>query len=395
MPASDELRARALDLLVEGDTSSAITDLKTFLEAEPEDGGAWLALGSAYASIDHLPQAAAALARAVEIDPEDVEARLAFARVLVQLGKPDDAAFQLLQASRLEPADPRVLYDLGVVFYDKRLYDKALAWLRKAVAAAPDDARARFALGLIHEAKRDVGAAVASYREAVLKDGTLLDARLTLADALAGMGEHEAAIAELDAVLRQARVQARVRQGDAELVEKAAHNREVLAHALEAMRSQRLLGKGMKELEASALLTEGGFRKKGPVPDDALTVRFMAPLVELYASFDGPDASGALVSAILVLTDPDRAARADDDQFKVTVVGHDGHATPANFATAINLTFLREALGCPMTQASLLYARLLGGEREVEWAGAAARFDDVPRPDKPAERRPGLRVTAR
>src|SRR5262249_54473181 len=198
--------------------------------------------------------AADALRRAVDLDGDAVEARLAYARALVRLKKLDDAAFQLLQASRLEPPDPRVLKELGLVFYDKRLYEKAALWLGRAAPAAPADARAHYALGLAQEARRDMGAAVAAYREAVRCDPALGDARLTLADALAGMGEHEGAIAELNALLSHDRTN-----------EKAAHNRDVLRSALDEMKKQRLLGKGQKELEASALLSEGAFRKKGAV----------------------------------------------------------------------------------------------------------------------------------
>ncbi len=62
-----------------------------------------------------------------------------------------------------------------------------------------------------------MGAAVSAYRESVRRDPTLGDARLTLADALAGMGEHEAAIAELT---RAARARSPTN-------EQIAHNREI------------------------------------------------------------------------------------------------------------------------------------------------------------------------
>lgn len=379
MPTPDEIHARALDLLVAGDTAGGITDLKAYLAAEPDDEEGWLQLGTAYASIAHWIQAADALRAAVDLDGDDVEARLAYARVLVRIKKLDDAAFQLVQASKVDAGDARVPKELGLVFYDKRLYDKAATWLGKAVALAPEDARAHYALGLAHEARRDMGAAVAAYREAVRRDPALADARLTLADALAAMGEHEGAIAELSALLQLDRTN-----------EQAAHNREVLSRALDDMRAHRILGKGQKELEASALISEGAFRNKGPVADGSPTVRYTAPLVEVYAT---TEEGRGLASLMLVLTDPDRAARSEDDVFKVTVVAEDGHQAPANFATAITLTFLREALGCPMTQASALYARLLGGEPSVEWGGARLAFDSVPRPDKPAERRHGIRVS--
>jgi len=270
-----------------------------------------------------------------------------------------------------------------------------------------------------------MGAAVAAYREAVRRDPTLADARLTLADALAGMGEHEGAIAELTALLQAGppvhmagdplrgppvhmagdplRGPPVHMAGDPLRVgEKAARNREILQRALEEMKRRRLLGKGQKELEASALLGEGGFRNKGPTPrpadggpdagGTARTLRYAAPLVELYACFDEAD---AVASLLLVLTDPERAARAEDDTFKVTVVAEDGRHEPADFATAITLTFLREALGCPMTQASTLYARLLGGEAEISWGGATLAFASTPRPDRPSEQRHGVRVARR
>src|SRR6185437_10687589 len=89
MPSPEDLHARALDLLVAGDTAGGITDLKAYLLQEPEDSAAWLSLGAAYASIDHDVQAAEALRRAVDLDGEDVEARLAYARALVRVKKLD------------------------------------------------------------------------------------------------------------------------------------------------------------------------------------------------------------------------------------------------------------------------------------------------------------------
>ena len=382
MPSPAELHAQARDLLLAGDTAGGISDLKSYLDAEPDDESAWLELGAAYASLGgHWNQACDALRAAVDLDGTLVDARLAYARALLQIKRPDDAAFQLLQAAKVDPDDARVLEELGIVFYEKRLYDKAVVWLSKAIDVAPERARSHYALGLAHEARRDMGGAVASYREAVRRDPAFGSARSTLADALASMGEHEGAIAELEALLTFDRTN-----------EQAAHNRDVLRRALDEMRSHRLIGRGQQELEASALITEGAFRKKGPVSDQGpgLTVRYAAPLVEVYASFD---ADHAIHTLLLVLTDPDRAAKSEDDTFKVTVIAEDGHREPVSFATAVSLTFLREALGCPMTQATAVYARLLGGETTLTWGGATLAWDTVPRPDKPSEPRHGIRVS--
>lgn len=375
----DALRAKALELLVKGDTAGGITDLKQVVAEDPDDAEAWLHLGAAYAAINHAADAVSALKRAVELDGEDVEARLALARSLVRVGKPDDAAFQLLQAAKLDPSDARVLKELGIVFYDKRLYDKAASWLTKATAAAPSDARARYALGLVHEAKRDIGAAIAEYREAIRLDPALLDARQTLADALASIGEHEEAIEELSALLEADRRN-----------EQAARNREVLERALVEMRARRLLGRTPRELEQSALFGEAQLRKKeGGRVDDKEVLRFVAPMTELYVTLDE---ARSIEAMMLVLTDPAKAARVEDEVFKVTVIGKDGSRKAANYATGASITFVREVLGCPMTHASELYGRLVAGEPSVEWGGAILSFASVPRPDKPSEMKNGIRA---
>lgn len=383
MAESEDLFARALGLLDRGDTAGGITDLKAYLAEEAEDDAAWLALGMAYAAIGHHADAARALKESVELDGDVVDSRLAYGRALVKLGKLDDAAFQLLQANKLDEGDARVLLELGVVFYDKHLYDKAERFLTGAAAASTGAARARakYALGLTHEAKKDVAAAIAAYREAIALDPKLSDARRTLADALATMGEHEGAVEELTQLLAMERTN-----------EQAAKNREVLLRALHEMVSRRLLGKTERELEASALVQEGQLKRKGRVPEETpgtQVVRYARPLWELYVT---TSEQGVIDVLTLVLTDPDRAAREEDDVFRVTAVGDDGTTRTTNLATAVSLTFLREALGCPMTQASALYARLLAGEANLEWGGATLSWKSLPRPEKPEETRHGLSV---
>src|SRR5205814_864506 len=94
----------------------------------------------------------------------------------------------------------------------------------------------------------------------------------------------------------------------------------------------------------------------------------------------------------LVLTHPERAAQKEDDVYAVTIVDAKGASKRADFATGVTLTFLRESLGCPLTKASELYARLLAGEANLEWGGATIGFASVPRQDKPSEARHGIRV---
>jgi cytochrome c-type biogenesis protein CcmH/NrfG len=381
-PSLDQVTRRAL----EGDVEGALGELGRILEKAPEDETAWLTLGMVHSSAGRWREASEALARAVELDGDVLAARLAFARALEKSGKLDDAAFQLLKAERLAPGDVKPLKELGAVFYKKGLYDKSVQFLTRARGLAPDDARVWYALGLAQEARRDPGAAIASYRESIRLDPKFGDAKKTLADVLASMGEHEQAIAVLDDLLRLERTN-----------EQAAINREVLTKALDEMRARRLLGKTEREVETSALVQEGQMKRRGHVPradgdppEVVSVVRYGTSLSEMLV---GLTAAGTIAKMMLVLPDPDKAAKKRDNVFRVTVVGTSGRREPANYATAVTLTFLRETLGAPMTQASELYARLLGGERTLEWAGARLGFASVPRPDREGDTLHGLSVT--
>jgi tetratricopeptide (TPR) repeat protein len=381
-PRLDEVARRAL----EGDVEGAIGELRGLLEQSPDDETAWLTLGMVFSSAGRWREASETLARAVELDGDILAARMAFARALEKDGRLDDAAFQLLKAEKLAPGDPRPLKELGAVFYKKGLYDKAVQFLNRARGVAPDDARVWYSLGLAQEARRDPGAAIAAYREAIGIDPKFADAHKTLADILAAMGEHEQAIGVLDDLLRVERTN-----------EQAAINREVLVRALSEMRAKRLLGKTEKEVERCALVQEGQLKRRGHVPRSDLdppevvsVVRYGTGLAEMLV---GLTAQGTIGQLLLVLLDPHKAAKKRDNAFRVTVVGTSGRREPANYATAITLTFLREALGAPMTQVGELYARLLGGEKSIDWSGARMEFRSLARADRPDETVHGLAVT--
>jgi hypothetical protein len=165
-----------------------------------------------------------------------------------------------------------------------------------------------------------------------------------------------------------------------------------LAKALAEMRARRLLGKTERELGLSALVQQGELKTRGAVPsaDGAGTVvRYANRSCELRA---GLAANGTIAHLMLVLVDPEKAARKRDNVFQVTVVGESGRREPANYATAVTLTFLREALGAPMTQASELYSRLLATPASMAFSGARLGFASTPSWENPDETMHGLSI---
>jgi tetratricopeptide (TPR) repeat protein len=352
-----------------GDVDGAIEALRGELDENAGEMSLWLALGSVLLGAGRGAEAVDALREAVELDGNVVVARVLYARALESVDKSDDAIFQLLRAAKVSPNDAAALRELGGAFYRKGLHDKALQWLLKARAAAAnpaEEARALYAIGLAQEARRDPGAAIAAYQAAIVKDPKHLDARKTLADALAGMGEHERAIAVLDGLLLVDPTN-----------ERAALNREALDRALAELGARRLVGKTVKELEASALVQVGQMKRgrRGVFglgsKSEEDGVLYSNALAEVHASLAD---DGSIASMLFVLTDPDKANRKRDTSFQVTVVAKDGRREPASYATGASLTFLREAMGVPMTQAAELYARLLAGASRVDYGGLEASF---------------------
>jgi tetratricopeptide (TPR) repeat protein len=355
-----------LSRLLDGDSAAVIETLQAAVAEAPEDEVAWLKLGVAYLHIAHFTEAAEALASAVALDDSVIDARRLYAQALSRLRRHDEAAFQLVQAKRMAPDDARVRKELGIAFYDKRLFDKAIRELDKARELAPSDARVSYALGLAHEGNRDVPVAITFYRRAVELEPGLVEVRRTLADALAAMGEMSGAVSELEQALRLDRSNTQI-----------AMNLEVLRNGLRELELRRLLGHGEAEAEQSALVREGQLKRKGSIRGDVgggghSILRYGAELAEMWLTLDE---HGNARRIMLLLRDPDKAAAAPDDAFGVTIVSEDGELGPTNYATAVTLTFLREALGCPMTTASSIYAKLLTEREAFSWGGVQVGFD--------------------
>lgn len=383
MPTREELHARALDRLVEGDLAGGIVELEACVAAAPGDAEAWLYLGQAREAAGE-GDAEGAFARAVALGVGRVEAALGLARARAARGDADAALQALDEAARAWPGEPRVDLERGLALVTGRAHGAAIEPLERAAAGLGDDARPSYALGIAREGAGDVGGAIAAWREALRRDPGFVDARRTLADALAGLGEHAAAIVEVEAVLA-------ARPWD----EAVARNLEALRAALAELEVRRLLGKAPDAFAASALAREASLRprRERGAPEAGPALRWGGPGgLEVWIALD---AGGAAVEALtLVFADADRATRAEDDVFGVTVVGRDGRRERADFGTAASLTFLREAVGCPMTTAAALYARLCAGAAAAEWGGARVAFVEAARPGGD-DRRPGLEARRR
>ncbi len=349
--------ARARD----GDVDGAVGDLTRRLATSPEDAEAWLTLGMVLADAQRWGDALAPLQRATALDGAAPLARVLLARSLEREGRLDEAEAELDAASRLAPSSPGILRESASLAYARGRHDDALARLERAAAlsAPPAEAgRIGFARGLVHEARGDLGAAIAAYRDAVTHDPRHAVARRALAGALAQVGEHARAIEALDALLVQLPAD-----------EAAAHDRAVLVAALDEMHAGRLLGKPAAAVAACALVERAPLRPAaGTAPDEA---RWVSAESLLQASLDS---RGRIIALFFAVTDAALAERASGAAFEVTVLTDAGDRAAPSFTTAASVTFLREALGIPMTQAAGIFARLLSDAASLEVGGATVAF---------------------
>ena len=94
---NEALALRAELALVRGDSSAAITDLRTVIRDQPQAGGVRRELARAYVANGNTSLAEQSLRDGIDLDPHDVATRMALAQLLMQSNRAADAV------SLLEP----------------------------------------------------------------------------------------------------------------------------------------------------------------------------------------------------------------------------------------------------------------------------------------------------
>ncbi|HEY9745648.1 MAG TPA: tetratricopeptide repeat protein, partial [Oculatellaceae cyanobacterium] len=98
-----------------------------------------------------LPQAEAALRRAIALDPTDYLNYVKLASILNQQGKPNEAILYYQKALSLNPQDTMILYSLGSVYEQVGQYAKAEEAYALTLQNNP-----RFRFGLLNLARTEI-----------------------------------------------------------------------------------------------------------------------------------------------------------------------------------------------------------------------------------------------
>ncbi len=229
---ADVRRARGMHLLMQDEYEKAREDLAVAVEEEPEDPSLLEALGMACMMSEQMEDARKAFDKAIELDPEaagpllqrarvyavggdqdkaladidraidlaprDQAARLLRARIQQQAGN-TEAALADIEAVLEQDADmPAALELKGLIAAEREDYPEAIRCFRKLVAKNPDDAVLLSQLGTLFLAAKQPREAIRRFTKALEIDADNFPSRRGRSDAEISIGDHVAAIADLE-----------------------------------------------------------------------------------------------------------------------------------------------------------------------------------------------------
>lgn len=116
---------------------AARAHLDAAFRVAPENAGTWLLLGDLEHTVNDLPAAEAAYAKAIQHAPQDIQALASHAMVLLSQSKLDDAGSAIAKLRQLAPRDPRSGYLTALLHYRRGQYTESQAALQQVLAAVP------------------------------------------------------------------------------------------------------------------------------------------------------------------------------------------------------------------------------------------------------------------
>ena len=228
-------RARGLFRLTADDFDAAREDLAVAAEEDPRDAAVQEALGLACLMDDKLPEAKAAfgraidlvpdaigpllqrariwaiegdreealedIERAIDIDPENAAALLLRARILQQAGDTDAALADIETILEDRPDTPAALELRGLIAAEQEDYAAAIRDFRKLAARDPENAAVIGQLGMLYLAAKQPREAIRRFTRALEIDADNFPCRRGRSDAAISIGDHPAALADLEKAL--------------------------------------------------------------------------------------------------------------------------------------------------------------------------------------------------
>lgn len=197
----DDVRTRemrGLSLLMAQRTDDALKNFDDALEVAPDSADILFQRGRVFASQGNFERAMADLDRAITAAPDATEPRVLRARLHQQAGDTDEALADIEWVLERHPDHPAALELRGLVAADKGDYPAAIADFRRLVRQNPNDAVVVGQLGFLYLAAKEPREAIRRFSRALEIDPEQFLARRGRGDAAISIGDHVAAIADLE-----------------------------------------------------------------------------------------------------------------------------------------------------------------------------------------------------
>ena len=194
----------------QGEDDKADELLRRATTASPDDAGPQLVLSAYLGQQGDLDGALEAAIAAVEIDPENRAAQLREAELRVDVGYRDGDTESIQKGRAIvdavleaEPSSPEAHFVRAKIELAEEDFPAAEQSLLTVLETRPDWPQARFVLGSALAVAGEVGRARVELARAIELDPAMTDARKLLAQVHAQLGEHEFAIEQGRAYLKQ------------------------------------------------------------------------------------------------------------------------------------------------------------------------------------------------
>jgi tetratricopeptide (TPR) repeat protein len=225
-------RARGMFHLVGDDFAKARDDLAVAAEEQPRNASLHEALGLALLMGEQLEEARAAFGRAIELEPDSIGPLLQRARVRALEGDSEEALDDIDRAVEIQPANrtalllrariqqqsgnseaaladletvleqepdlPAALELRGLLAAERHDYPAAILDFRRLAARNPDDTAVIGQLGMLYLAAKQPREAIKRFTRALEIDADNFPCRRGRSDAAISMGDHPAALADLE-----------------------------------------------------------------------------------------------------------------------------------------------------------------------------------------------------
>lgn len=236
-PRDKEIRrTRGLFHLLTDEFAKARTDLEAAIEADPEDASMQEALGLSLMMDDKLEDAETAFDRAIKLDPDSSSALLQRARVRAMRGERPEAIADLDKAVRIAPDEavplvlrarihqqagdtarasadieqvlekhpdhPAALELRGLIAAENNDYAAAIGDFRRLVAKKPDDAVLIGQLGMLYLGAKQPRQAIKRFSRSIELDEDNFASWRGRSDAEISIGDHKAALVDLEQALK-------------------------------------------------------------------------------------------------------------------------------------------------------------------------------------------------